>query len=412
MNKYTVYHGEYTLNHWIKLLLNKEIELPNYQRSFVWAEENTKSLIKSFQEEMFVPPVIIGAYQYEGIWHNYILDGQQRLTSILLCYLNIFPKKDNFPPLSIPKLADDNDDAPEEEENTFLEWNINTLLKKKIGKLHSCEELKTILFANGEENSYSTLFKDARPNPAFFEHTFLGFSFITPNKLAESMREEQTKYFAKLFRSINTSGRVLNNQESRRALYWLKEDLAGYFEPEWNKNLLISKGQVDMVRYLALLSERAKLNLHHETKPVAQGFGSKTCPKSMEAYLVSYIYHIVNEENGRFLSLKEMGETTKIFSRLNTVNSLIEELNIPSPFPSIIDADYWLFGLIYYTLFKPENLKRIDKTALADKIKHEIEISKQDEKEKKRPSALKYINKRLNASLTIYQEAIESAYEK
>lgn len=56
MNKYTVYHGEYTLNHWIKLLLNKEIELPNYQRSFVWAEENTKSLIKSFQEEMFVPP--------------------------------------------------------------------------------------------------------------------------------------------------------------------------------------------------------------------------------------------------------------------------------------------------------------------------------------------------------------------
>lgn len=132
MNKYTVYHGEYTLNHWIKLLLNKEIELPNYQRSFVWAEENTKSLIKSFQEEMFVPPVIIGAYQYEGIWHNYILDGQQRLTSILLCYLNIFPKKDNFPPLSIPKLADDNDDAPEEEENTFLEWNINTLLKKRL----------------------------------------------------------------------------------------------------------------------------------------------------------------------------------------------------------------------------------------------------------------------------------------
>ena len=107
-----------------------------------------------------------------------------------------------------------------------------------------------------------------------------------------------------------------------------------------------------------------------------------------------------------------MGETTEIFSRLNTVNSLIEELNIPSSFSSIIDADYWLFGLIYYTLFKPENLQRIDKTALANKIKHKIEISKKDEKEKKRPSALKYINKRLNASLTIYQEAIESAYEK
>lgn len=36
MNK--VYYGEYTLEHWIKLMLTRNIELPNYQRHFVWRE--------------------------------------------------------------------------------------------------------------------------------------------------------------------------------------------------------------------------------------------------------------------------------------------------------------------------------------------------------------------------------------
>ena len=37
-----VYYGEYSLKHWIELLLKKDLELPPYQRNFVWSEEQVK----------------------------------------------------------------------------------------------------------------------------------------------------------------------------------------------------------------------------------------------------------------------------------------------------------------------------------------------------------------------------------
>lgn len=37
-----VYYGEYSLKHWIELMLKKDLEPPPYQRSFVWSEEQNK----------------------------------------------------------------------------------------------------------------------------------------------------------------------------------------------------------------------------------------------------------------------------------------------------------------------------------------------------------------------------------
>ncbi len=37
-----VYYGEYSLKHWIELLLKKDLELPPYQRNFVWLEEQVR----------------------------------------------------------------------------------------------------------------------------------------------------------------------------------------------------------------------------------------------------------------------------------------------------------------------------------------------------------------------------------
>lgn len=36
-----VYYGEYSLKHWIDLILSKNIELPEYQRYFVWEEKKS-----------------------------------------------------------------------------------------------------------------------------------------------------------------------------------------------------------------------------------------------------------------------------------------------------------------------------------------------------------------------------------
>ena len=92
-----VYYGEYSLKHWIELLLKKDLELPPYQRNFVWSEAQVKEFVIGLKGEIFVPPVTIGVCNKDGVNHNLILDGQQRLSSLLLAFFGVYPKKDAFP---------------------------------------------------------------------------------------------------------------------------------------------------------------------------------------------------------------------------------------------------------------------------------------------------------------------------
>ena len=127
-----VYYGEYTLKYWIELLLKKDLELPPYQRSFVWTEEQVKGFIKGIAEDGFVPPVTIGVCNFNGSNHNLILDGQQRLSSLLLAYFKAYPKKDAF-----RRGVDDldlADGAAEEEADEpaveYINWSLRMLADK------------------------------------------------------------------------------------------------------------------------------------------------------------------------------------------------------------------------------------------------------------------------------------------
>ena len=78
-----VYYGEYSLAYWLELILSRKIALPVYQRHFVWDEEKLEALLCSIKEKRFIPPVTIGMFiDANGQKHYYIIDGQQRLTSI------------------------------------------------------------------------------------------------------------------------------------------------------------------------------------------------------------------------------------------------------------------------------------------------------------------------------------------
>ena len=46
-----VYYGEYSLKHWINLVLKQNIILPEYQRYFVWNENKVKTLIETFKNK-------------------------------------------------------------------------------------------------------------------------------------------------------------------------------------------------------------------------------------------------------------------------------------------------------------------------------------------------------------------------
>lgn len=91
-----VYYGEYTLKHWINMMLTGNIVLPDYQRHFVWRKKDVKRLLQSLSEGQFVQPVTIALYNDGTTKQNLILDGQQRLTSLLLAYLGYFPNKRNL----------------------------------------------------------------------------------------------------------------------------------------------------------------------------------------------------------------------------------------------------------------------------------------------------------------------------
>jgi len=61
-----VYYGEYTLRHWLDLILKKNIVLPEYQRYFVWDENRVKTLIETFNRNQFttVNKFIVGVLEY------------------------------------------------------------------------------------------------------------------------------------------------------------------------------------------------------------------------------------------------------------------------------------------------------------------------------------------------------------
>ena len=132
-----VYYGEYSLEHWINLILKKNITLPPYQRYFVWNERKVETLIDTLRKRQFVPPVTIGAFKIGDTNQNLILDGQQRLTSILLAYIGIYPDEQTYK-TSIERFASESDEDEEEGEDfqfdNILEWNINILTEKGNNK--------------------------------------------------------------------------------------------------------------------------------------------------------------------------------------------------------------------------------------------------------------------------------------
>lgn len=272
--KTRVYYGQYSLKHWINLMLKRNIVLPEYQRSFVWEEKDTKRLIKSFYEGQFVQPITIAQYKTENTVQNLILDGQQRLTSILLYYLGYSPNKDKFNVLEESVITSDD---PTDDETTndkandkkIIGWTFEDLLKNTTNTIETIKEkLK-------DDNRYSEITKveikvDGKEKQltldgVLLDNTFLGFSYIIP---AEQNEAETKEYFSTLFRHMNYFGQKLLPVESRRSLYFLNKDYKNYFDGIaivddkevdvlGELKILIDKKpyKIDIVRYTSILSQ-------------------------------------------------------------------------------------------------------------------------------------------------------------
>ncbi len=406
-----IYYGEYSLKHWIELLLKKQITLPEYQRSYVWDENAVKRFIKSLKDKQFIPPVTIAHYEIEDADKtNLILDGQQRLTSLLLATIKLFPDKNKFEEADILTKNEDDSEDDDSEKNVPIKWTFKQLLE--FGN-----DIESIKYKANASNKYNPLEIEDDIDEKFLENKFLGFSYIVPDS---NEKEEVQKSFSKTFREINYFGKSLSAQESRRSLYFMNDKYKDFFDGKIENNDVLSSltitenmqsNRIDFVRYLSILSQYK-----------AQGSASNVLKNysayaSREAFYTDYISFIVNLEqesnedkfNGfdmegifpnecwkkRFKTLKTM--TAELKEKIN----LAKEKN-KSNFDSWIDADYYLFGLIYYVLF--ENLKVNLTDSLLKELQNAIEAKRQDRSYSKSPNRLGNLRERLNDSIQIYKK--------
>ena len=372
-----------------KFNFKKNIILPDYQRYFVWDQNKTKELIKAFKEKQFIPPVTIGSFKNEKESINLILDGQQRLTSILLAYIGIFPNK--ISSQKQLKLMDENDNLIEDEGiNNILEWNFNELFKNGSTK----EEIK-------ENLSYENYIKfDFNVDKDFFDNNFLGFSYLVP--LVANDKEQQ-KFYSKVFRSINIQGESLLALESRAALYYLDKDLEDYFIPKFIEKIYVNDSKVDFVRYLALLSQYKK-------DKTADELGKRFAGK-MEKYYEEYIYFTVGEEDSNiFIKYSELFKDKKEYKKMYiNVKESLKELELFKKYSSIIDVDITLFGLIYFIVFEKKEIDYTKKESIFKEINKEIEkIRREDTKHVKNPAAFKYLRYRVKRSIEIYARYVKN----
>lgn len=387
-----VYYGEYSLKHWIDLILKGNIELPKYQRFFVWSEDKVQKIIKAFKKKQFVPPIIIGAYKDNSLNQNLILDGQQRLTSILLAYLGLFPDLKTYK-ATIDRMSNENDDETEDLQDVLdnvLDWKFDKLLEKGKNK-------KEIL-ANITPGNYKRINLDIDQN--FLETTFLGFSYLVPNS-ANTIQQQQ--YYSTVFRSINVQGEPLTPQESRESLYFFNQDMAQFFNPDFFKTFTIkiigNELKLDFVRYLSLLSQYKK---DSNANNIAKYFSGKG---KMEDYYEEFIYSVVGEKDSvRFAEFTEVFPDSNFAQRFDSLNNSVNLLEIPKQYSSIIDSDTYLFGLIYEIVFRNKEIDVTKKDDLKKALDKKIELFKDDYSHKKSPAALKHLRNRISTSIDIYKK--------
>ena len=416
MIKNRTYYGEYTLRHWINLLLRKNIILPDYQRSFVWDERDLKRLIKSIKEGQFIQPVTIALYKEKEDSKNLLLDGQQRLTSILLSFIGYFPNKSKFD--EAEKLASE-DDSAQDSEDTPSESNVSS--HKSIG--WTFQEL--LKYASTKEEIQEKLEKDEKYNKLdirdiiesdnnFWEKHFIGFSYVVP--VFDNSNNEVKGYFSNLFRNMNYFGKKLSNIESRKSLYYQNQEYTSFFEGKTTdgKDVLcdlkikqdFQVNNIDFVRYLSILSQK-----YINVTPLVD-YSSYKSRESFYADYVSYILELEQEQKEDKFDNFNFNETLKyswkdrFFKLREAVLKLKDQMGLREDvFSSWIEADYWLFGLIYYVVFMGKQIKE-DITSLSQEVISKINNKRADETYTKNSNRLGNIRARIDESINIYSNYV------
>lgn len=426
--KSKTYYGEYSLMHWVNMMLKGDISLPDYQRSFVWHEKDIKRLLKSISDDQFIQPVTIALYPDVQTQKskNLILDGQQRLTSILLAYIGYMPDLTKF--AKDDTLATGDDSALEDDVASAksIKWTFKEIFSRNQQD-NSVSQIRARLAA---DEKYIPLTVEGFMSEGeretkiveYLKRKFLGFSYIVPD--TSDIVEIQNGYTS-LFRNINYFGKKLTTLGSRRSLYYTDPNYKSFFEgiTEHQQSVLddisikenMDFNTIDFVRYLSTLSQYYVAN---NSSRILKYYSSYSSRESYFADYVSYILGLDQEDNidkfdgfvfstvfpnncwkERFGKLKEAVERMKAEWGLEVKDG-------KSAFKSWIDADYCLYGLIYQIVFKGKEVND-DLEFLFRSIKRKIREKKDSRTGyPKTPNGLTNLRDRIQDSIDLYRDYV------
>lgn len=408
-------YGEYSLSHWIELILTKRIELPPYQRYFVWDENSVRNIMISFKNGHHVPPVTIAEYKefdQNGQCKEckaYIIDGQQRLTSILLAYLGFYIDKTKIRNPTSLEYADPNDENDDIEENingTTLDWRMTEIQNMFKGNIVS---LKSEL----QQKAYFKQ-KNLIDESFNWDDCSLGFSYIkfipsSPNY--NEINQDQKSFYATIFRTINATGRNLELDESRAAFYWCAKNtsIEKLLKAEFFKGIKINNRLIDFVKILSFLAQVYYLNKNKDDfsryayGEIAKGYSSKK--DNFEFYIESFVHAVVDEKSSSS-EFKFGVELAKIDDIESRIQKLTDQLNLHElrnkVYTSIIDAEYFLFGFIYKVFFLNKDISPERFNEISSKLHTFIDDKKQDSSYTKKPSLITRIRDRIKESILTY----------
>ncbi len=391
--KNKVHYGEFTLDYWIRQLVTAQIELPEYQRSFVWSKNQVFNLMKSMTERQFVPPVTIGVIG----GRNIIIDGQQRLTSILLAHLNLFPSQKAY----MKTIKKEGDEEGEIEEEIFFKWTVREIQQEHAPNLKGLRDrLLSIVLPDGSP-AYENLGL-TWADEQWLKKNYLGFSYIVP--AGNQNDDVQYKFYSSIFRNINIGGIPLRNDESREAMYYLRKPFVPLFKPQFIQTYTVTqigeKTPIDFLRVLGIVSQYAKNKKEGEVLKNYSGL------KRLEDFLMKFISAVLDDNDELFKKFSDMIPLPEIEQRMAHLAQEFAKLNLPNNFSGIIDTDNYLFGLVYYCLLEGKSIKDDQVDSLKAEILNNIRKQKKDEKHAKGPNQLRHIRKRLSQSLSTFKKYV------
>ena len=372
------YYGTYSLEKWIKLMLSKRITLPEYQRYFVWSEEQARAFIKSIAEDMYIPLVTIARYNNaRGEIKNLIIDGQQRLTSLLLAYLGLFPRQ--F------KIVGALDEDLQNEAN-MQEWNYTQLpiANGVISKGKIQEFIGSKHYSKFEINGVEL-------NEEFLKNKYIDFAYIVPR--TEDAKAVK-KFFANMFFTINSGGTKLTRYECRKALYSLGDDISGVFEPEFAANMKVNKQKIDLVRLIALASNYAEVGKDN----VSRGYDAENAREPLyDEFIRDYVA-------GRLAENDKFKDITNLPERVQKLGRTLEQLNLKKDCSSIIMADIYYVGAVYYIVVEGKDIENGCEVELKKDLDQCIKKINETDYHRKNPGVLKYLRERIDKSIDVYKD--------